>query len=360
MADFKKIYHALSRHWLTIGFLLGFITDVILLNRVDDVVDNLILLFYTTLATTSFLLFYVGVAEKVSPAVANFLRRYSPMAMQYAFGGLLSGMLIFYGRSGDWVSGAPFLILILAVIIGNEMVNKRSERLVYHVVVYFIGLFSYSVFVLPVLTGYMGDWVFVASGFLALSIVGLFLKVLHYIVPRFIEMNIRNLIIAVATVYGSFNLLYFTSVIPPIPLSLTELSVVQFVEKIPRQETYRIIYEEQSWYQDLPFVKPSIHPTRGAVYCFSRVYMPAKLQTEVYHRWEYKDQTTGKWRQSFRFGYPVEGTNRYGYRGYTKLEHFFDGTWRCSVETKRGQVLGRKTVVIDTKSPARELTTVIE
>ena len=52
------------RHWLTVGFVLGFITDLILLNRIDDLVDNLILFAYVLLATTTLLFLYVGVAER--------------------------------------------------------------------------------------------------------------------------------------------------------------------------------------------------------------------------------------------------------------------------------------------------------
>ena len=100
----KKIVSGLYHHWLTVAFFLGFITDLILLNKIDDLVDNLILLFYVLLSTFSLLLLYIGVAERVSTGTANFLKKYSPILMQYSFGGLLSGMLIFYGRSGDLIA----------------------------------------------------------------------------------------------------------------------------------------------------------------------------------------------------------------------------------------------------------------
>ena len=61
----KKNYRGfIKRHWLTVVFLLGFITDYLLLNRVDDKLDNFILLAYVTLATFSLILFYVGVADQ--------------------------------------------------------------------------------------------------------------------------------------------------------------------------------------------------------------------------------------------------------------------------------------------------------
>jgi len=346
------------RHWLTVGFVLGFVTDYILLNRIDDVVDNLILLFYVVLATTTLFLLYVGVAERGPDFISRLLRKYVPILMQYAFGGLLSGMLIFYGRSGDWLASAPFLLLILAVIFGNEFVSKRSDRLIYHIALYFIGLFSYIVLVMPVVTGKMGDVMFILSGLIALMIMTFVVQVLSRIIPNFMTANTGRVIVTIGGIYIGFNALYFTNVIPPIPLSLTELEVVQSVERSSDGD-YRIKIETQPWYRHIPLVRPVLHPTGDSVACFARVYAPTRLSTEIFHRWEYKD-ANGDWQEHFRFGYDISGANIGGYRGYTRMQGFFDGVWRCSVETKRGQVLGRKTVYIDMTSPPRDIVVKIE
>lgn len=338
-------------HWLTFGFILGFLTDLILLNKIDDLVDNLILLFYVLLATTAMFLLYVGVAEKAPGFLAGRMKKYAPILMQYAFGGLLSGMLIFYGRSGDWLASAPFLLLIFGVILGNEFVGKRSDRLVYNLALYFIGLFSYIVLVIPVITGKMGDLVFILSGFVALLIVTFVVKVLHRIVPNFMQANTKRVIVTIGFIYIGFNALYFTSLIPPIPLSLTELEIVQKVHRL-ESGGYRVESEVQPWYRKLPFVTPVIHPKNSSISCFARVFAPTKLSTEIFHRWEYKDEV-GKWQEHFRFGYDISGANSGGYGGYTRAENFFDGVWRCSVETERGQVLGRSVVRIDTKGDTK-------
>ena len=84
----------MKHHWLTIALCDGFMTDLILLNQIDNLFDNLILLFMFVLATISMLLLYVGVSEKGTASWCAF-NWSSPMITQYAFGGLLSGMLIF-------------------------------------------------------------------------------------------------------------------------------------------------------------------------------------------------------------------------------------------------------------------------
>jgi len=358
MASVKTFFSLVYRHWLTVAFLLGFITDTILLNQIDDTVDNLILLFYVLLATTTILLLYVGVAERVPGLLARGLKKYTPVVMQYAFGGLLSGMLIFYGRSGDWLASAPFLLLILAVIIGNEFVGKRSDRLVYNIALYFIGLFSYIVLVVPVFLGKMGDLIFLLSGVIALFIMSVVVKILYRIIPNFMQVNTKRIIATIGFIYIGFNALYFTNVIPPIPLSLTELEIEQSVVRLSNGN-YSIVSEEQPWYRTLPFTRNIIHPTGSSIACFARVYAPTRLETDIVHHWEFQN-AAGEWIERFQLAYPISGANEGGYRGYTRLQNFSAGLWRCSVKTTRGQVLGRATVIVDTTQPVNETVTRIE
>jgi len=355
----SKTFSFIKRHWLTIAFFLGFVTDFILLNRVDDTLDNLILLFYFFLATASLLLFYVGVSEKVPPRVVTFLKKFTPMTMQYSFGGLLSGMLIFYGRSGDLIVSAPFLILILVIIVANELIKKRSDRLLYNLVVYFIAIFSYLVLVVPVLIGEMGDIIFLGSGLLALIVMFFFLKVLGLIIPNFLILEKRLIIFSIASLYVLFNTFYFLNIIPPIPLSLTELSIYQKVERTS-VGGYRIVKEDKHWLVP-EFLLPTVFnpiPGQGAS-CFARVYAPTSLTATIVHRWEYYDEVKG-WQTQFTVPYKISGENKNGYRGYTKSTNIRDGKWRCGVETERGQVLGRRTFTVDSSESPQDLVTVVE
>jgi hypothetical protein len=61
----------------------------------------------------------------------------------------------------------------------------------------------------------------------------------------------------------------------------------------------------------------------------------------------------GEWQEHFRFGYKISGSNAGGYGGYTVNDTFWSGEWRCSVETKRGQVLSRETIVLDVEGESR-------
>jgi Protein of unknown function (DUF2914) len=356
---FHTIKHTLSHHWLTVAFVAGFITDFLLLDKIDDAFDNAVLFMYVVLATLSLVLFYVSVAERGPGWLVRFLSWITPITMQYAFGGLLSGMLIFYGRSGDLIASAPFLLLIMGVIIANELVKKRSERLLYNVSLYFIGVFSYTVLIVPVWLGKMGDLVFIGSGLLAVAVTMFLIKLLKFIVPNFLTMQKRFLVFVVGCIYVLFNAFYFLNLIPPIPLSLTKLGIYQSVER-SADGNYRLTMEKRSWYENLPWYPITIRPIPGqGVSCFARVYAPTDLATTILHRWAKEDEN-GHWEERSPISYQISGGNENGYRGFTAIANLSPGKWRCSVENERGQVLGRRTFTIVTSTPPGELVTAIE
>jgi hypothetical protein len=147
--------------------------------------------------------------------------------------------------------------------------------------------------------------------------------------------------------YVFLNTLYFTNVIPPIPLSLKEISIVQAVAKTSDHQ-YSITYEPFKWWNVSQFLWPIFHPTdSGVVACYTKIYAPARLATDIVHVWEYRDAKTGKWVERFKLAYPITGDAGDGYRGWTEVETHESGEWRCTVETTRGQILGRTTFYVD-------------
>lgn len=355
----KAIFEKHKEHWLTIAFIGGFIVDNITLNRVDQLFDQIILATYVTLAMGSLILLYAATAEKFPEKVNPFIRQYAPLVTQYAFGGLLSGMLIFYGRSGSWFTSWPFLLLILGVIYGNETIKDRVRRLIFNLAVLFVGIFSYVVLVVPVVTGVMGPWVFIGSGIIALLIMILFIRVLRFFVPRFIEIHLRSLAFVIGTIFALFNILYFTNIIPPIPLSLKDVGIYHGVVRYENGD-YLLTYEKPEWWEFYRKDDAAFHYTLGDnVFCFASVFAPTRLATDIYHRWERYDEDTKKWVSHGRLTYPISGGRGEGFRGYTLISNYREGTWRCTVETERGQVLGSKKFTIEA-GPQGELITRVE
>jgi hypothetical protein len=346
----------LKHHWLTVAFVLGFVVDNITLNQVDQLFDNIVLASYVVLAMLSITLLYAAAAERLPERIIPFVKTYVPLLTQYSFGGLLSGMLIFYGRSGSWLESWPFLIIILGVIYGNETIRDRSQRLIFNISVLFIGLFSYTVLVIPVITGKMGAWIFVGSGTLALIIMYGFVRLLHKVVPRFINLHQRALVFSVGFIFATLNFLYFTNIIPPIPLSLKEVGVYHSAIHFENGD-YQLTYEKPLWWQFWRDSDAVFHYQPGDnIYCFASVFAPARLSTEIFHRWERYDATAGKWVEHGRFSYPIFGGRGGGYRGYTNIKSVSEGKWRCTVETGRGQVLGSDTFTVVAGVPGELVT----
>lgn len=347
-----KLY--VKHHMLTAAFVLGFIVDNLTLNRVDQLFDNAVLFSYVILAMLSILLLYAGIAGRFSDRVNHFFKTKSPILMQYSFGGLLSGMLIFYGRSGSILESWPFMLSIILVIFGNETIKDRAGRLIYNLVIFFIGLFAYSVLIIPVLIGKMGSIIFVGSGLLALIVFYALVRALEHIVPNFIELQKRNLLFIIGLIFVGLNFLYFANLIPPIPLSLKHVGIYHNVVRY-EDGRYELTYEKPRWWQlyresDATFrYKPNDN-----IFCYASVFAPSRLTTDIYHRWEYLDESSGEWIEYGRYSYKIQGGRGEGYRGYTQIANFTEGTWRCTVETDRGQVIGRESFVIE-KGEQREL-----
>lgn len=352
----SKSFRQVKRHWLTIAFVAGFITDLILLNKVDDLFDNLVLLFYVTLAMGSIFFLYASIAAKLPEKINQTARAYSPLAMQYAFGGLMSGMLIFYGRSASLGDSWIFLLIIAGIIYLNETVSDKSSRFVLTLSMFFIGLFSYVVLVIPTFIGRMGAWIFIASGILALLIMYGFLRTLRLVIPNFMALQMRVVVFSIGSIFAVLNFLYFLNIIPPIPLSIKDIGIYHSVVYFPDRGEYQLEYEKGKWWQFFKRSDNTFHPSPGSnAYCFTKVFTPTRLDVEIYHRWEYYDETAKKWVTHARVHYPIFGGRDDGYRGYSQIGNYQDGAWRCTVETARGQVLGRERFEIDRTRPPTEL-----
>ncbi|MEX0917757.1 MAG: DUF2914 domain-containing protein [Candidatus Paceibacterota bacterium] len=349
-----------KRYWLSIAFVLGFVVDTITLNNVEQIFDNLVLLTHVLLSMTALFLMYAAAAGRVPEQWVVPLRKYAPLVAQYSFGGLLSGMLIFYGRSGAWTESWPFLIIILAVIAGNEIIKDRSARFLFNLTVLFVGLFAYLVLIIPVISGYMGPLVFLGSGLLALLVMYGYIRLLQRVIPNFIKLQMRMLVFMIGIVFAGYNFLYFANIIPPIPLSLKDVGIYHSVVKFDDGE-YQLKYEEGAWWQFYKDSDTTFHPVAGGnIFCFASVFTPTRLHTDIYHTWEYYDEASKKWVEHSRLSYSISGGRDGGYRGYTLIKNFRDGVWRCSVETERGQVLGQEKFTVDSSEPPAPLVTKTE
>ena len=190
------------------------------------------------------------------------------------------------------------------------------------------------------------------SGVVSLAIIAVFLYIIYRIIPWRVQQGSRYIIAIVGGIYISINAMYFTNIIPPIPLSLKEAGIYHDIARTIGGN-YMVTYEDVRWYEYYKKYTPVFHYTKGdKVYFYSAVFSPTDLNTDIVHLWQYYDKTKGEWVESFRFSYHIVGGRDEGYRGYTFKENIFAGKWRVDVLTKRGQLLGRyKFKAVDVQIP---------
>ena len=344
----EKFFEKHERRISSAALIAGFIFDSLTLRRIDLPFENLTILSYLVISGGGIIL--LNYYLEYPPRKRFFLRiRNSlPVFIQFAFGGLFSAFFIFYTRSATFSSSWPFMLILLSLLVGNEFSKNYYHKLTFQVTIFFMAIFSFSIFFLPVLLKRMGDSVFVLSGVASLVIIYIFLKTLFRAVPKRYRNSKDNLLESVFSVFVLINMLYFSNLIPPIPLALKDAGVYHSIERVGLN--YKVVGEKKEWYESLPLFPPeTVHLEVGApLYVFSPVFAPTDLNTTVVHDWQYFDEQTGKWVSSTKTSFSIKGGRDRGYRGFSIKDNIFPGKWRVDVKTQRGQIIGRVRFNVET------------
>jgi hypothetical protein len=355
-----QLFFRKYERWISpVTVVIGFIFDNLTLRRIDVFFSNALLIFYLVISALSIFLLNVHEHRRGQTARSETLHFTLIFAMQFCLGGLFSASFLFYSKSGTLVGSWPFLVMLVGYIIGNEILRQNYIRLGFQVAVFFTALFSYLIFFLPVILGSMGDDIFLLSGISSLIITGLFIYVLSWLAPDRTRKSAPILVGSLFGLFGIINLLYFTNLIPPIPLALKDAGIYRSVEKIGEGE-YTARGERQKWF-NLFFRKPTIHMIQGEpLYALTLVFAPAKLQTDIVHIWEYYDDSEGKWVAFNPVTLRISGGREGGFRTYSIKENVFPGKWRVEVRTPRGQIIGRLSFNIAPSTGQEEIVTLIK
>lgn len=354
----KSFLARYERRLSLLAFVFGFVWDNLTLTRIDRLFDNLVFASYLAVAFASILLINAhGPGRRLQGKLSERGARLARLLLPFAFGGLFSGFLIFYSRSGSVVSSAPFLLLLTMLFVGNELFRRHYQRFIFQMSVFFVTLFSYSALIVPVLFGKIGSLIFIISGVLALFIFSLSLRAMYFVARDEVEGSRHTLWAIVIIIFVTFNVLYFNNMIPPIPLSLKEIGIYHSVSRT-RGGAYTLTFERAPWYAVGKKTSGVFHVEAGEnAYAWSSVFAPTRLDTEVLHRWSYLNEESGEWESSSIVGFPISGGRNEGYRGYSVKENLSPGKWRVDVETLRGQIIGRFVFRVETATEAPTLRT---
>ncbi len=350
-----------ARHERVVGWLSlvgGFLFDLFLATGPESITDNILLISYLLLAATIIVLLNIRSRVQMErksltePLLLLFV-------LQFCFGGLASNLIILYGRSGTWGSSALFIALLVAFIFGNEFLKNRYAKLQFNVAVYYFLLLAYVTIAIPTFFLHaVGVGVFVVSGIVSLVIIALFLAAMYvFVFKRKQTRHMWEVSVLVLVIFLIFNSLYFLNIIPPVPLSLKEGGMYHTIAR-ERVGTYVATYEPAAWYAFWRITSSTYTSSGQDAYCFSAVYAPSNLSTSIIHRWEQYDDISKKWETRSLVSFRINGGREGGYRGWSNKAGLTAGSWRCNVETERGQLIGRIsfTVVEALTTPALSTT----
>jgi hypothetical protein len=323
----------------SVSLVGGFVFDAVTLKRVDMFWENFWVVVH--LAVVALCIVWINREVNSGPGQERAFTRLDSWLiniLQFLFGGLLSTFMVFYFRSGTfWVSW-PFIFLLTAAFVANEKLKGRYARLDFQLSFFFLSLFCFMIFILPVVLHAIGRLVFILSGVVSLALWWWFVRLLRRRAKQSFDDRRVAILASTAAIFILVNVLYFMNAIPPLPLSLQDASIHR---AITRRENgaYLVQSEKQGWLGFFRFA-PRIHEEPGEpVYFYSAVFSPTSLNTEIVHEWQWYDGRRG-WVTADRIALSVRGGRDGGYRTYSKKSGIWPAAWRVNVETPSGSILG--------------------
>jgi hypothetical protein len=349
----RSWYGRFERPVSSLSLIAGFVFDALTLKRVDTLWENIWILGHLLILGIFITLIHLQKNEKgdeKDPSKAHF---WYVNILQFFFGGILSTYLVFYFRSADILTTWPFVALLVIAFWANESLKRHYIRLSFQISLFFLSVYSFAIFLVPVVIHQIGTWVFILSGILSLVFIVLFLLILfHFIKDKFSESK-KLIISLIVGIFGLVNFLYFTNLIPPIPLSLKDAGVYHSIQR-NSASNYDVTYEDYGWrgyfnlYQD--FNEVSGKP----IYAFSAIFSPRNLNLTIVHEWQHYNETQKKWLTESEISLPVIGGRDGGFRTYSVRYNIAPGKWRVNVKTTQGQTIGvlRFNITLSSTEPA--------
>ncbi len=221
----RNWYSRFERPISSASLVFGFIFDALTLRRVDTLWENLWIVAHLLIVGLFIILVQIRERQSGDEKNPSKIHFYFVNVLQFFFGGLLSTYLVFYFRSADVFVAWPFILLLILAFIANESLKRHYVRFSFQISLFFLSIYLFLIFLVPVVLHKIGDWVFLLSGFLSLIFILFFVTFLYNVTKNRFKSNLKKIVFLISGIFITINFLYFTNIIPPIPLSLKEAGV---------------------------------------------------------------------------------------------------------------------------------------
>jgi len=321
------------------ALLVGFLWDTITLTRIDYLFEVIVLGTHTALIVLWILLINLVDGKALTWGIFKWIRNIAPILMQVSFGALFSGLTVFYVKSASFGTSFIFVLILAGILIGNEFFRTKYQRFIFQFSILYVALASFFALYLPVLVESVGWWVFVGANIIAGGIIYSLVSFLGLFLKEKVAKSRNGLGISIASIFTLLLVLYFSNIIPPVPLSLKHKGIYH---DISRAGSSYVVQEEKQAFLEVFLPGKTLHVEQGdSLLMFSSIFAPSGLSTSIAHSWEYYDAENRAWIPQGKISFPITGGRDKGFRGYTEKTNLREGQWRVRVVTKRNQVLGQ-------------------
>ena len=332
-------YGRFERPISSLSLIFGFIFDAVTLKRLDTVWENVWILGHILIVGIFIALIHILESEEgdeKNPSKAHF---WFVNILQFFFGGLLSTFLVFYFRSTDIFATWPFLLILVIAFIANESLKRHYIRFSFQISLFFLSIYSFAIFFIPIILHQIGPQIFLLSGLISLAFISLFVLTLFYFIKDKFTESKKLILFLILGIFALVNFLYFTNLIPPIPLSLKDADVYHLVEK-NQDGNYLVTYENYDWRKYFQMYPTFKEASGSPVYIYSAIFSPKNLNINIVHEWQHYDIVSHKWKIESTINLSVIGGRDGGFRTYSMRSGLASGKWKVYIKTLQGQTIG--------------------
>ena len=334
--DQVKAYAVRNERNLAVGFFVaGFLFDIFTLGRIDSWLTIGQQAVYLAIVTAVLVHMLRQDVEPVLSENDSSWKRwyydYRKPAIHFLLGALLSAYTLFFFKSSSLLVSAGFLAVLAALLVANELPRFKALGLPVKFALLGLCYLAFFAYVLPVLIGQTGLFVFLASmavGCVPLFIAGLGLS----------KENKQRIFVPLGAMLIVFLGFYLFRLIPPVPLSIPFMGVYHGVE---RTEAGYKLSHERPWWRVWHNGDQWFYAQPGdRVHVYFRIFSPSRFQDQIQMRWYLDDPARG-WTLQDSIPIKIVGGREQGFRGYGAKTKYQAGDWKVQIETTDAREIGR-------------------
>jgi cell shape-determining protein MreD len=346
-----------ERKLFFVAFLAGFVWDWLTIKLMSLNEVSLVLGLYLFVIASSIVIHNKILSQTTIGFFGDKIARMLPYLIQFMFGTLFNAAFIFYSESAELHSSWPFILFLIVVVFSNEIFRKHHNAMFFQLIMFFVASLLYFVFVVPIFLTEISTRAFLISGGLGLAFLFTIMFLLSRLArKRFLHKHIL-LVTTILLLYGLFNFLYFSNIIPPIPLALKNSGIYHSLKRTGNN--YEVKYEPSNnlWSDESKIFH--ISPDNQTLYVFTSIFAPANISVPIYHEWWHFDEEIKKWMLSNKVEFPIIGGREDGYRGYSVKENIESGKWMVYISTENNKRLGHISFEVEKTSQRPKLSSKI-